>query len=146
MRSLLSLVLPILLISPPTLAALATDANSALLFYRNKESSFPSGQASRTILESKLLRTQSDPYFGVRWDNKIYDLQSNQILRDIQVARIVDTKSACQLLSLNRADASVVKTLADKTTVEIIDTDDAWARVKTSDQIQGWIPLTALQN
>ena len=146
MRSLFSLALPILLISPPTLAALATDANSALSFYRSKDSSFPSGQASRTILESKLVRTQSDASFGIRWDNKGYEMQGNQLLRDIQVARMVDTKSGCQLLSLNRADASVVKTLAQPTTVEIIDTDFYWARVKTPDQTQGWVPLSVLQN
>ena len=146
MRSLFSLAFPILLISPPTLAALATDASSALSFYRSKDSSFPSGQASRTILENKLVRTQSEASYGVRWDKKTFDLQGSQILRDIQVARMVDTKSGCQLLSLNRADSSVVKTLNDKTTVEIIDADHYWARVKTSDQTQGWVPLSFLQN
>ncbi|MBO9667355.1 MAG: hypothetical protein J7501_11150, partial [Bdellovibrio sp.] len=147
MRTLLPLALPILLASTPAFAALATDAGTALQFFRNKDSAFPSGQASRTILENKLLRTQTESSYHVRWDHREFDLQGNQILRDIETARFVDTKAVSQLLSLNRADASPVKTVGAGTTLEIVDTDIYWARVKTRDgKVEGWLPISMLKN
>jgi hypothetical protein len=147
MHSILWAVLPIFLAVPSANAALATDASAAISFYRTKESSFSSGQASRTILENKLISTQIESTYRVRWDRKEYELEAKQILKDIQVARQVDTNSACQLLSLNRNDSGVIKVLNAGATVEILETDDYWARVRTyKDKVTGWVPLSMLKN
>lgn len=147
MRSVLSLSLPFLFLVPNSWAALATDAGSAVSFYRNKSSLFPSGQVSRTRLEEKLLRSETETVFRSTWDKKEYVMQGDQILRDIQVARFVETKTSTPLLSLNRSDASPVKNLPAKAVLEILVVEDFWVRVKEKDsKVEGWLPLQALQN
>ncbi|WP_413574606.1 SH3 domain-containing protein [Bdellovibrio sp. HCB290] len=147
MHSIILVVLPILLAFPSAHAALATDASAAISFYRTKESSFASGQASRTLLESRLLTTQVESTYRARWDRKEYELESNQILRDIQVAKLVDTNSSCQLLALNRNDSGTIKILNAGASVEVLETDGYWAKVKTyRDQVVGWLPLSMLKN
>ncbi|WP_413613421.1 hypothetical protein [Bdellovibrio sp. HCB-110] len=147
MRSVLSLSLPLLFIVPSSWAALATDAGSAVSFYRNKNSLFPSGQVSRTNLENKLVRSETEVAYRSTWDKKEYVMQGDQILRDIQVARFAETKTATPLLSLNRSDASAVKNLPAKASLEILVVEDFWVRVKEKDsKVEGWLPLQALQN
>ncbi|WP_295904196.1 hypothetical protein [uncultured Bdellovibrio sp.] len=74
-------------------------------------------------------------------------MQSDQILRDIQVARFVETKSATSLLSLNRSDAPPVKNLGAKAPLEIVTVEDFWVRVKEKDsKVEGWLPLQSLQS
>lgn len=142
MRSALCLSLLFLFSSPNTFAALATDASSAVSFYRNKNSAFPSGQVSRTTLESKLSRSEMETSFKVSWDHKEYSLEGERLLRDIQVARFVETRSSVNLLSLNRSDASTVKLIPAKHSLEIMECDNYWARVKDrSSNTEGWLPL-----
>ncbi|UYL07999.1 SH3 domain-containing protein [Bdellovibrio sp. SKB1291214] len=147
MHSIILSVLPIFFAASSAYAALATDASAAISFYRTKESPFSSGQASRTILESRLISTQIESTYRVRWDRREYELEAKQILKDIQVAKLVDTNSACQLLSLNRNDSGAIKVLNAGATVEILETDDYWARVRTyKDKVTGWVPLSMLKN
>lgn len=146
MRSLFFRSLPLLFFIPSTWAALATDADSALSFFRNKNSLFPSGQVSRTTLEQNLLRSETEIAFRTSWDKKEYLMQGEQILRDIQVARFVETTGSAALLSVDRSDAPSVKTLAAKTVLEILEAGDYWARVKEKNSTaQGWLPLHLLQ-
>lgn len=146
MRSIYALSLCLIINSPNAYAALATDAGSALPFYRNKTSMFPSGQASRSALESRLNRTETEVLYRVQWDRKDYQLTGQNILRDIQVSRFADTKIASPLRALDRVDSLQTKTLLAKTTVEILETQDYWARVKEKNGTgQGWMPLELLQ-
>lgn len=146
MRSVFLVLLPLLL-TPPSWAALATDADAGEFFFRSKYSLFPSGQASRTSLESKLFRTETELSYRSAWDHKEYILQGNQIIRDIQVARFVETKSTTPLYSLNRSDSPAIKSLTTKTSLEIIAVEDFWARVKEKKgSAQGWVPLHTLQS
>lgn len=145
MRSALSLSLSILFVSSSTFAALATDASSAMSFYRNKNSAFPSGQVSRSSLEKSLLRSEMDASFKVAWDHKEYTIAGDRILRDIQVSRFVDTRYPINLLSLNRSDASIVKGVPGKHTLEILECDDYWARVRDKKtNSEGWVALQHL--
>lgn len=147
MRFVSSVILFFSFITPPTWAALATDASSAISFFRSKESLFPSGQVSRSELESKLLRSETELSYRSTWDNKEYTLQADQIIRDIQVARFVETNQTTSLYSLNRTDSLALKSLAAKTTLEILNVEDFWARVKEKNgSLQGWVPLHTLQN
>lgn len=151
MRSTVMRVSTWLLLSPlaassMAFAALSTDANSALSFYRSRQSQFPSGQASRTELENKISHTELEFSYNVTWDKKSFQLESDQILRDIQTSRYVDTKTSCELLSDNRREARAVKTLPAKAALEILETESYWARVKEKNgKTEGWIPLHLLQ-
>ena len=147
MQSLFSLFLPFVLFSPSAFAALSTDAETALSFYRDKNSLFPSGQVSRTTLETRLLRSENEIAFRSQWDKKEFRLQADQIVRDIQVARFVESKDAVSILSGNRSDAMVLKALPSKTNLEVLSVDDFWAQVKEpKENITGWIPLHHLQS
>lgn len=128
-------------------AALSTDANSALSFFRSRESQFPSGQASRIELENKILHTELEFSYRVSWDNQPYVLESDQILRDIQTSHFVETKSSCELLINPFREAQALKTLAAKVSLEVLETESYWARVreKNSSAKEGWIPLHLLQ-
>ncbi|WII70914.1 hypothetical protein QJS83_10620 [Bdellovibrio sp. 22V] len=147
MRSVLSLSFSMLMLSSASWAALATDAGTAVSFFRNKNSLFPSGQVSRTKLEDKLIRSETEIAYRTSWDKKEYVLNGDQILRDIQVSRFVETKNSVVLLSLDRAEAPPVKTLPAKASLEILSTDDYWARVQEkSTGAQGYLPLHLLQS
>ena len=127
-------------------AALSTNADKAVSFYRSSLSLFPSGQASRTSLEAKTSRTELDLSFQTNWDKKSFLLQADQILRDIQVAKNAETKAFAQLLDRPRRDATPAGNLIAKTQVEILDADSYWARVKVvGKKEQGWMPLHLLQ-
>lgn len=146
MRSLVLVILCLFIGVPNSWAALATDASSAVSFYRNKNSLFPSGQISRSTLEEKLLRSENEIAFRSTWDKKEYLLQADQILRDIQVALNVESKSSIVLMSLDRSDSTPVKSIPARTNLEIITVEDFWARVKEkSTGIEGWTPLHNLQ-
>lgn len=142
MRSAFFLSLSVILSSPSTFAALATDASKAVSFYRSKTSAFPSGQVSRTSLENSLRRTEMEASFTVSWDRKSYSLSGDRLIRDIQVARFVETRSPVTLLSLNRSDSSLVKSVPANHPLELLECDDYWARVKEKNtNTQGWLPL-----
>ncbi|WP_253720857.1 hypothetical protein [Bdellovibrio bacteriovorus] len=146
MRSVVSKTLAFLFLSSNSWAALATDASAAVSFFRSKNSLFPSGQVSRNALDNKLLRTETEIAYRTSWDKKEYVLQAAQILRDIHVSRYADTKTVAVLLSVDRSDAPAVKTLPAKAALEILSTDDYWARVKErSTGTQGYLPLHLLQ-
>lgn len=126
-------------------AALSTDAGSAVSFYRTRTSPFPSGQASRNILETSLIRSENELNFRTRWNHKEYTLQSAQVLRSIQVARFVETKSASALLNSPVLNSLKLKDLPAQSYLEILEVDDIWARAKSGGHI-GWIPLHHLKH
>lgn len=147
MRSLLVCISTFIAFTPPTFAALGTDAGTALSFYRSRHSQFPSGQASRTELQNRFLQSEVEFAYQVLWDQRTFTLDSNQILRDIQTARFVDTKTSCDLLSDSRNNATILKSLPAKTTLEILDTDFYWAHVREKkSSLQGWVPLQQLKS
>ncbi|MGZ3772171.1 MAG: SH3 domain-containing protein [Pseudobdellovibrionaceae bacterium] len=146
MRSALILIFAIFLNTPFSLASLGNDLPPATSFFRDKTSLFPSGQASRKLLEEKLLRNETEILYLSTWDKKEYWLDGQQLLRDIQVARYVEARVGTKLLSLNRNDAAKIKSIAAKTQLEIMVVDGFWARVKERDTgTQGWITLPFLQ-
>lgn len=132
--------------SLPTFAALSTSASAAVSFYRDPQSLFPSGQVSRSTLEGNLTRTELELAYLTLWDQKNYRLKSEQILRDIQVAKEVETKATAHLLNTKHSYSVALKTLPAKSALQVLETDSYWARAKdkSSGKI-GWIPLNLLQ-
>ncbi|KYG64060.1 hypothetical protein AZI86_14750 [Bdellovibrio bacteriovorus] len=145
MRSAFLFSLALVLGTSSSWAALSSDAGSAVSFYRSRLSPFPSGQASRTALENSLQRSENELSFRARWNHKEYGLESNQVLRSIQVARFVDAKMATAILNSANTGALRLKEIPANTTLEITETDDMWAKVKLG-ALTGWIPLHHLKN
>lgn len=136
-----------LLMSPVLHAAISNEATSAISFYRNKQSLFPSGQVSRNLLQTKLLHTEIDLNFESSWGGKDYSLQSDQILRDIQVARFVETVQESPLYNSDRTNSMVLRQLPPKTALEVIAMGDHWAQVRIKNSsLTGWVPIFNLQS
>jgi hypothetical protein len=128
-------------------AAISNEATSAVSFYRNKQSLFPSGQVSRNLLHSKLLQTEIDLNFESSWGGKDFTLQADQVLRDIQVARYVETLRESSLYNSDRTDSMVLRQLPPKTSLEVIAMGDYWAQVKIKNgSLAGWVPIFSLQS
>lgn len=145
MRSTFLFSLALVFSTSSSWAALSSDAGAAVSFYRSRTSPFPSGQASRTSLENALIRSENELSFRARWNHKEYALLSTQVLRSLQVARFVDAKIDSSLLNSPVTTALKLKDVPASTTLEVIETDDMWARVKL-ESILGWIPLHHLKN
>lgn len=134
------------LCTPLTRASLGVHLPSAVSFFRDKTSLFPSGQASRNTLEEKLLRSETEISYLSSWDKKEYLMEGQQLLRDIQVARFVESRTETNIFFLNRSDASKVKSIPAKTQLEILAMEGFWARVKEiKTGVQGWITIPFLQ-
>lgn len=145
MRSVASLCIPLIFFSSFSHGALSTDAGKALSFFRSPDSIFPSGQLNRSILDTRLIRSEMRINFKVSWDKKTYTLPGKSVLRDIQIAEYVESKSAATLLSYNQSDASPVKSISPGARLRIITADSYWARVEDATKTQGWVPLHLLQ-
>lgn len=146
MGSIASFLVFNLILGPTANAALSTDAASAITFYRNKNSMFASGQTSRDTLESQLLKIEEEAAYRVRWDQKTYTLRAENLIRDIEVALLVDLKSSQKLYSdpeIEKADGPLI--LAN-TQLTIHEVQDFWARVsKDGKKSLGWIALEQLK-
>lgn len=137
----------LLFFGPSAFSATFHEVSNALPFFRHPQSQFPSGQASRNDLEQKLLHVAIGYSFVVSWDNKTFNLDGDQIIRDIHTARFVETKFNCEMLSEGRSNAKSIKRLPGKTQLEILGAEDYWARVKDiHSSTEGWLPLELLQN
>lgn len=145
MRSVVLFSFAFILSTPSAWAALSSDAGTAVSFYRARTSPFPSGQASRTALEKSLLRSENELSFRTRWNHKEYALLSTQVLRSIQVSRFAEAKIATLLLSTPLSGALKLKDLSANSVLEVLETDDMWAKVK-SDSLTGWVPLHYLKH
>lgn len=124
----------------------STSLPPATPFYRSPQSLFASGQANRSLLEDKLVRSELDVQYRARWNNKEYTLKADSLIRDIQVAKLVRTRSAAQVLSEKKSNAKTVETLSPQAPLEILAADDYWAQVlnpKTNKK--GYLPLHLLE-
>lgn len=142
MRSLFFSSIFFLLFLTFTPTAFASETSAAISFFRSRDSLFPSGQASRNSLEEKLIRSEIEIAYLSSWDKREWLVKSYQILRDIQVARYVETHKEVELLSVNRSDAFKIKTFPAKTQLEILSVEDFWLKVKErTTGVQGWLTL-----
>lgn len=117
----------------------------ATSFYRNQNSLFPSGQASRLDLETHQIRAEMDIHYDVTWDKKEFTLPGAEILRDVDVLHWAESKANVQLLSNNESNAPILKVLKAGEKLSIIQTDSYWAQVYDAGVKKiGWVPLHQL--
>lgn len=118
----------------------------AISFYRSQQSLFPSGQASRDVLENKILRRDFEPWLRVSWNNKSYALPGETILRDVQVTQELIAKESLTLVKDPQDNAKAVASIKPKTALKVLSTNSYWAELYDSKQkIQGWAPLHLLE-
>lgn len=136
-----------LILGPTANAALSTDAASAITFYRNKNSMFASGQTSRDTLESQLLKIEEEAAYRVKWDQKTYTLRAENLIRDIEVALVVDLKNPQKLFTNPDAEKADGPLLSAHAQLTIHEVQDFWARVSLDGKKSlGWIALEQLKS
>lgn len=115
-------------------------------FFRSSASLFASGQASRTELEAKLQRSEYELRYLTQWNKKSFHLKGESFIREIQVARFVETRTAVQLLSERKSNAKTLESLPAKSPLEILESDAYWARVlNPKTKTSAFLPLHLLQ-
>ncbi len=119
----------------------------AVSFYRNQQSLFPSGQASRDDLEAKMIRRDFEPWLRVTWNKKSYEVPGETVIRDVQVTRNLIAKESLTLVKEPQEGAKNVGLVNAKTSLKVLRTNSSWAEVGDSKQkIQGWAPLHLLES
>lgn len=146
MRKKLFLPVAVLILGQSASAALNTDAEYSVKFFRDKQSLFPSGQISRATLDASLQKTESFSQYQVEWNGKALALKSDQVLTDLHTAFNVLTNQASSLYSLNDKQSPTLDKLPAHTELQIIETNVFWGKVfqPKSGKI-GWIPLNHLR-
>lgn len=138
-------VLGFFLISIFSFQVFAADT-AVISFYRNQESLFPSGQASRESLEKKILRRDFTPWFRVSWNKKSYEIPGETVVTDLQVTRQLIAKEALSLLNKNENEAPVTAKVAARTSLLVLQTKNHWAElVDLKKKTRGWAPLHLLE-
>lgn len=123
---------------------LAAGGVTALSFYRSQQSLFPSGQASRTELEKKVLRRELEPWFRIRWNQKEYEIPGELLVKDSQTTQTLIAKEKIEILKSPLAHAAPAFSLQANQTVVVLKTDAFWAQVlEPKLKLKGWAPLHA---
>lgn len=116
-------------------------------FYRNQQSIFPSGQASRDDLEAKILRRDFEPWLRITWNKKSYEVPGETVIRDVQVTQNLIAKETLKLVKEPQDSAKTAGMVSAKTILKVLRTNSYWAEVVDSKQkIQGWVPLHLLES
>lgn len=119
---------------------------SVISFYRNQQSLFPSGQASREDLEAKVLRRDYEPWLRVTWNKKNYELTGESVVRDVQVTQDLIAKESLDLLKSPQDGSPRVLSVGAKTVLRVLRTNSYWAELlDTKRKVQGWAPLHLLE-
>ncbi|HEY8272269.1 MAG TPA: hypothetical protein VIG33_15365 [Pseudobdellovibrionaceae bacterium] len=118
----------------------------ALSFYRNQQSLFPSGQASREDLEEKVLRRDYELWLRVSWNKKTYEIPGETVIRDVQVTKNLISKESLDLLKDPQETSSRITTVSANTTLQVLHTNSYWAELlETKTKLRGWAPLHLLE-
>ncbi len=111
-----------------------------MTFFREKNSPFPSGQASRNTLAERVVQTEVQLQYQCRWDKREYSLEASQVLTEMDVASVVESKNNVQMLSLPRSEASLLKTYSTGTKFSVISVEEPWLRVREDkSSLEGWV-------
>jgi hypothetical protein len=135
------LTLLALFISFATFPALATNT-AALSFYRNQQSSLPSGQATRADLEKRILSRELEPWFRVRWNKKEFEVPGDIVIKDLQSSQTLVAKEKLDVLKSPQTGSLRAFVLPAKSTVVVLKTTSYWAEVvDLKSKQRGWAPL-----
>lgn len=136
--------LPTVLLATPAVAAIPT-LTPATSFYRSPDAVFVSGQASRNLLEKRRIRSEFTLLQRIKWDGKDYAVTTDDLIRDAQCFSKGVLHENSALLADLKSDAPAVAGLAKNDDVEILETRQHWARVRTAAGREGWMPLFRLE-
>lgn len=118
----------------------------AISFYRNQQSLFPSGQASREDLEAKVLRRDYQPWLRVSWNKKTYEIPGDTLIRDVQLTKNLFSKETLGLLKDPQEGSPRITTVNANTPLQVVQTNSYWAELQEpKTKLKGWAPLHLLE-
>ena len=135
----------LLFLSLNAFSALEPSLDSAIPFYKNVDSLFPSGQAKKSDLLNSTQSTVTNFQFRVSYNQKKYFIKHDSLLREIELAEKARTKSKVSLSLLAEMGSSRVSWVEKNEPIEIISQRGAWARVKTQKNKIGYLLITDLE-
>lgn len=127
------------------LGALEPSLDSAIPFFKDIGSQFPSGQAKKSDLLSTTQSSTTDFQFRISYDEKNYYVKHNSLLREIELAKLARAKSKVSLSLLAEIGSSRMGWIEKNERVEIISQRGAWARVKTQKNKIGYLLISDLE-
>jgi hypothetical protein len=134
-----------LIVSLINLQCLAAET-PVISFYRNQQSLFPSGQASRQDLEAKILRRDYEPWLRVSWNKKVYEIPGETVIRDVQVTNNLISKEILGLLKDPQEGSKRLAVVQAKVSLQVVQTNSYWAElVEPKTKLKGWAPLHMLE-
>lgn len=127
------------------LGALEPSLDSAIPFFKEISSQFPSGQAKKSDLLSSTQSSMTDFLFRISYDEKNYFVKHNSLLREIELASKARVKSKVALSLLAEIGSSRMSWIEKGESVEIINQRGAWSRVKTRKNQIGYLLISDLE-
>lgn len=118
---------------------------SAVPFYQSKSSPFPSGEASVNALKEKVLRTEHEIQYKVKWQDKEFVRAKNELLFDFELSDQLQTLSNAALRLEPKNTGTLLQILPAGMKLPIIRTQGLWAQVRFQKH-QGWIHQKEFQN
>jgi hypothetical protein len=113
-------------------------------FYKSMDSQFPSGQASRDLLEKTKIQRLIETDYQVKWNDNIYVVQSSQLLKKIFCANNVYLNTNSAILTSANGQSKVVAELQQNVRAKLIEIKKEWALIKTANNQKGWLPYKRL--
>lgn len=139
-------MLTLILWAPKFSQAIPLGLPSATNFYASPKSPFPSGQASRSLLEKGIMSVESSGSLRVQWDKKIYFLQREQVIRDQDCWSIGESKEVVKVHAQSQTLSPVLGELSATTQVEILSQQGNWFQVQEKNlQLVGWVKGESLK-
>lgn len=126
-------------------AALEPSLNSAIPFYKDIGSLFPSGQAKKSELLESTQSSQTDFQFRISYENNNYYVKHNSLIREIELVKWGKPRSKLALSLLAELGSSKMGWVEKKERVEILSQRGAWARVKTEKNQIGYLLISDLE-
>lgn len=120
----------------------AAETSSVVSFFRTQQSLFPSGQASRSQLESQVVRRDLEPWLRISWNLKEFEVPGDAVVKDLQTSQTLIAKESVELCKEPQPNSEKVTFLPAKTRFVVLRTTAYWAELlEPEKKITGWAPL-----
>jgi hypothetical protein len=117
----------------------------ATAFFKTPESPFASGHASKTELLSSVRQSYTLFQFEGKTATKTVRVSRDQFLRELDTAETVAIKKAGPLYQEPDLSSKSRGSLLEKTRVTLLDLEGAFARIRTANNLTGYVLSTQLE-
>lgn len=102
----------------------------APLFYKSPHSQFPSGQLSEEELESKKIRTEETSTYQVRWDQREFYFDTNEMVKDIHVSDLITSSRSFSVPEKKDSKSKEAFYVSKNDVVRLVNFQDDWLEIE----------------